>query len=109
MRESSTLPNVEKALMAEAERITTNMQNRVRALEAEFADVERRDVYLEAELQAAQASRERSAKFTARIGRNYQCPSCWVRDGTNFAIRAVPSRNEDHLLRCDRCGRDWVV
>jgi hypothetical protein len=97
--------DVEKALVAEAQRIVTNMQNRVRALEAELAGGERGDVYLGAQLHAMHASRERLASFAARIGGNYQCPRCWVRDGTKRTVRAVPSPNEDDLLRCDRCGR----
>lgn len=101
--------DVKKALVAEAERIAANVQHRVRALEVEFADLERRDIYLDAERVAAKAARERLGRFAARIGRNFQCPRCWVRDGARHTVRAVPSPSDNDLLRCDRCGGDWVV
>jgi hypothetical protein len=103
------MPDLEKALMAEAEHIAANMQVRTRTLEAELADIERRKAHLEAELQAAAGSRERLARFQSRIGRNYQCPRCWVPDATNYTVRAIPSPNENDLLRCDRCGGDWEI
>jgi hypothetical protein len=102
------MPDVVKALVAKAEQIASTMQNRVRILEAARADLERSNAP-EVDLQAANVLRERLANFEARIGRNYQCPRCWVRDGTNYTIRAVPSPNQDDVLRCDRCGGDWVV
>ena len=104
-----TMPDVEKALVAEAEYIASNMQNHVRTLEAELAHVDDLKAHLEAGLHAAKLARERLASFQARIGRNYQCPRCWVRDGTNHKVRAVPNPNGDDLLRCDRCGGDWVI
>ena len=101
--------DIEKALVSEAEQIASNMDSRARALEEELGEIEHRKMHVEAELNAANLSQKRLTSFQARIGRNFQCPRCWVRDGTNHTVRAIPSPNEDNLLRCDRCGENWSV
>ena len=101
--------DIEKALVSEAEQIASNMDSRARALEEELGEIEHRKMHVEAELNTAKLSHKRLPSFQARIGRNFQCPRCWVRDGTNHAVRAIPSPNEDNLLRCDRCGENWSV
>ena len=82
--------DVKMALAAEAERIASNMQGRIRTLESELPIFSGAKSHLEAELLAAHASCERLTSFHARIGRNYQCPRCWVRDGTNHTVRGGP-------------------
>ncbi len=54
--------SVEKALEAEAERLTEHMVDRLRA---------------------------RLFSFKARRGEDFQCPRCWMRDGTTFALREI--------------------
>ena len=100
---------VEKALVAAAERIGSHVHSHVRTLEGDLEELAHRKARLEAELHAATTSCERLAHFQARIGRNYQCPKCWVRDGMNHTVRAVPSHNEADVFRCDRCGGNWIV
>ena len=101
--------DIEKALVSEAEQIASNMDSRARALEEELGEIEHRKMHVEAELNAAKLSHKRLPSFQARIGRNFQCPRCWVRDETRFKIRPIPSCGDNDVLRCDRCGSDWAI
>ncbi len=69
--------SIEKTLEAETQRLTTSMTDRLR---------------------------NRLSSFKARIGRDFQCPHCWLRDEARFALRETADAVNGSVLRCDRCG-----
>lgn len=98
-----------EALISAAEDIASKAHRRVRALEAELTDTPHHKEHVEAALREAKLTDERLSNYQARTDRNYQCPRCWVRDGARFKVRPVPSSSANDVLRCDRCGSDWIM
>lgn len=55
-------------------------------------------------------ARIRSLNYQPRLNHTqFRCPRCHVRDGFMAALHAVPGTDEYDLLRCDRCGGDFLI
>lgn len=54
----------------------------------------------------------RARTYQPKVGRDFQCPRCWVRNGQRSSLRCVPSGTDEHdLLVCNNqaCGAEVVV
>ena len=92
-----------------AEEIVQHMEARRSALQAELAKIEARKREIDLALRATKLGRERLANFQIKIGPDYQCPSCWVRNEQRTTLSAIPSDTKDNLYRCDDRTCDQVV
>ena len=71
---------------------------RYRELEREKAEVENK----EPSLQAAALRADKPLPERA-------CPRCWIWDGELVELTPMPSRTDDDLFRCSRCGDEFSV
>ena len=61
-----------------ATRFAVGLHQRATQLQTELAEVEARKAALQTELDAARLSQQRLMNFEPQIGRDFQCPRCWV-------------------------------
>lgn len=101
--------SIETILMSEAEYIVQHTQGDARAFEAQLLEIEKRKSEIEARLDKAKLAQKRLQDFRPRIGRDFQCPRCWVQNETRSALTAVPSSTGDDILRCHTCGADYLI
>jgi len=92
-----------KELIAEAARLAERCQARVPALERELREIKARAAKIEAELQAATIYHQRFFDFQPEIGRDLQCPQCWVRDGIRSRLVPGTGTDRDDIYRCAAC------
>jgi hypothetical protein len=92
-----------EALIAEAARVAERCQTRAPALERELREIKARKAKIEAELQAATLYRQRLSGFQPEIGRDLQCPQCWVRDGIRSRLVPGTGTDRDGIYRCTAC------
>lgn len=98
-----------KALSEKAAAIAEQLYGSVPALEAELREIEKRKLEIESKLDAAHLARKRAIEFINKVGPDYQCPRCWVRDKNRSTISPLPSNTKDNLFACDTCGLDVQV
>ena len=98
-----------KELIAEAARIAERCQAHVPALERELRETEVRKAKIEAELRAATLYHQRFFDFQPEIGRDLQCPQCWVRDGIRSRLVPGIGTDREDIYRCDACGFQFTA
>ena len=84
--------------------IANNALERAKQLEPERAEIQMRLKTIEAMLDSASLCHERARNFVAQVGRDYQCPRCWIIHEAKTALTPIPSDTKDDRFRCDRCG-----
>jgi hypothetical protein len=89
--------------------LVADLENRRPALEAELQKIKTRERDIDAELRATHLGRKRLGEFAVKIGMDYQCPRCWVRDETRTTLRPVSSKTKDDHFACDTCGLDVLI
>lgn len=47
--------------------------------------------------------------YRSRVGQDYQCPCCWIRDDAHSALVAVPGTEREDKFRCYTCGAGYLV
>jgi hypothetical protein len=93
-------------LMAEAQDIaSTLLQRRDDALQAKLLELEKEKATIVTERKSIGLAQNRALTFKPRIGPDYQCPACWVKDEKQSRIDFVADASGDHA-RCDVCGFD---
>ena len=95
------------ALTEEAAEAVRGLQSQSRRWEAELLRLEKRKAEIEAKLEAARRAQQRFFDYRPRIGRGFQCPRCWIRNGVRATLAPVP--DEQDIMRCHTCEADWVV
>ena len=71
--------------------IANNTLERAKRLEPERAEIQTRLKIIEATIQSASLCHERARNFVAQVGRDYQCPRCWILRETKTALTPIPS------------------
>jgi hypothetical protein len=84
--------------------IANNTLGRAKSLEPERLQIQMRLKEIEATLASASLCHERARNFVAQMGRDYQCPRCWILHEAKVSLTPVPSDTKDDRFRCDRCG-----
>ena len=51
----------------------------------------------------------RALGYKARIGADYQCPWCFIKDGERTPLDPIPTGTRDDAFGCDRCGSDYLI
>ena len=98
-----------QALAEEAEYAARTVEGRSRQLETELREVEKRKAEIDTQLQAARSSQKRLLNYQPRIGRDYQCPRCWITNEIRSALSPIPGTSEHDIMRCHACGMDVVI
>ena len=100
------MTSIAMLLMAEAQDIASNLlQRRDDELQAKLLELEKEKATIEAERKSIGLAPNRALMFKPRIGLDYQCPACWVKDEKQSRIDFVADASGDHA-RCDVCGFD---
>lgn len=83
--------------------IANNTLERAKRLEPERDKIQTRLKIIEATIQSASLCHERRRNFVAQVGRDFQCPRCWVLDEAKATLTPVPSDTKNDRFRCSRC------
>lgn len=101
--------NIEQALQQALTELERELQSKKSAFAKELADIEARRTELIAELDAISSFPERRRSFVSRLGRDYQCPRCWIVKESESSMRPVPNSTDDDYFECRVCGYELVV
>jgi hypothetical protein len=99
------------ALIEEAQRVASGADGRARDLQSELDDIEAKKLAVDAELKRAKGEVERLLNYQPCIGRDFQCPRCWVRDEIRSPLIPVTGTDPSQFdtLRCRACLADWLI
>ena len=99
----------EKTFREYAEEIANRVQSRASRLEREIFDLEKTAAKKKAELNSANAHK-RLANYQVQIGRDYQCPRCWIEREITASLRAIGGSTEtEEFFRCNKCDERLPV
>ena len=84
--------NIAAALQSLANRLFANAGAEVERCQREVSEAQKRLDDLAAKLKLAKAAVDRRDDFQPLIGSNYQCPYCWINDGTRAPLALIPTR-----------------
>lgn len=101
--------NIAEYLANEAEDEARRIRNRMAALDAELREVEAKKAEIEAKRRLARGAAQRFLNYQPRIGPDYQCPCCWVRDEVRSTLSPIPGTDEHDIMRCRACGTDHHI
>ena len=101
--------SIEAVLAVKAREIATEVESSARALNPELREIEKRKREIDAKLDAAHRAVKRSIDFKVRIGSDFQCPGCWVRDKVRSTLTPIPGTKHADIMRCHTCGLDLII
>jgi hypothetical protein len=88
-----------------ATRFAVALHSRTSQLQADLAEVEARKAAIETELKAAGFSEDRLMRFEPQIGRDYQCPRCWIDHEKRSVLSPIGGgTSREDFWRCRTCG-----
>lgn len=96
--------DVSTALMEVATELTALSQTRLRQTNEEIED-------LQAQLRQLKAQRDGQLDaYQPKVGTDYLCPNCWIKDGQRSTLTPIPfERADEDIMRCPTCGRDFGI
>ena len=80
-----------ESLWSEAEQISLKVQRRAQTIKARLDEIERQKAAIEAELYSTDSVLQRAVNFRPCIGRDFQCPRCWIRNEARSALHPFPA------------------
>lgn len=88
-----------------ATRFAVSLHGRTTQLQAELAEVEARKAKIQAQLDVARLSENRLMRFEPQVGRDFQCPRCWIENEKRSVLSPMKggTRLED-FWQCSACG-----
>jgi hypothetical protein len=102
---------IERELARIAQALATSLEGRQARLEQEIIDLQKETAKKQAALDAARIAPKRLTDFRVTLGRDFQCPYCWVEHGVRSSLRAVghPSGGNADIdyFRCNACERGF--
>jgi hypothetical protein len=101
--------NIEQALQQALTDLERELQSKKSAFARELGEIDARRTQLIAELDAIGRLPERRRSFVSRIGRDYQCPCCWIVKESESSIQPVASSTDDDHFECRACGYKLLV
>ena len=85
--------------------IANHTLQRAQSLKPERLKIEKRLQEIEAVMDAAHLCHQRARDFSPDVGRNLQCPCCWILHEAKATLTPIPSDTKDDAFRCDACGQ----
>lgn len=103
--------DVATALIEEAQRVADGADNRARQFQAELDDIEAKKLAVDAALKRAKGEAERLLNYQPCIGRDFQCPRCWIRDEVRSSLFPIMGADPSQYdtMRCRTCSTDWLI
>ena len=83
--------NIAAVVQSLADRLVANAGAEVERCQREVSEAQKRLDGLATKLN----------DFQPLIGGHYQCPYCWINDGTRASLTLIP----DDMFRCEECDR----
>lgn len=77
-------------------------------LQQEILDAELHIKKLKLQLESSRSAHQRSRDFSPMLGRDLQCPDCWVTRSIRSPLRPVPSEDRNDVFVCDMCNEEFV-
>jgi hypothetical protein len=94
----------ENRLLEIATDIARHSHQQKTVLEREILGLEAQLAQKKFALDAANLALDRLANLKVKIGGDYQCPSCWVKDETRSVLKPVGGgTSAEDYFRCPRC------
>ncbi len=93
--------NIAAVVQSLADRLVANAGAEVERCQREVSEAQKRLDGLAAKLSVAKSAVGRRNDFQPLIGGHYQCPYCWINDGTRASLTLIP----DDMFRCEECDR----
>lgn len=92
-------------ISAVATELAGHAQGRAFRLQEQKFEIETRLREIEAQLHAANLAYDRLASFQPEIGRDFQCPRCWIEHETRAVLAPIGggTRHAD-FFRCETCA-----
>jgi hypothetical protein len=93
--------NIAAVVQSLADRLVANAGAEVERCQREVSEAQKRLDGLATKLSVAKSAVGRRNDFQPLIGGHYQCPYCWINDGTRASLTLIP----DDMFRCEECDR----
>ena len=93
--------NIAAVVQSLADRLVANAGAEVERCQREVSEAQKRLDGLATKLNVAKSAVDRRNDFQPLIGSHYQCPYCWINDGTRSSLTLIP----DDMFRCEECDR----
>jgi rubredoxin len=89
----------------QATRIAVALHSQSEQLKTALTEIEARKASIAAALKAASLSEDRLMRFEPQIGRDFQCPRCWIEHEKRSVLSAIGGgTNREDFWRCSACG-----
>ena len=104
------MDEVEIALSDVAKELAALSPARLAQTDAEIAELEQQLEQLKAQRDGQIHAHTRLDAYRPKVGVDYRCPNCWIRDGQQSLLKPIPlERPDQDILRCHTCGRDFGI
>ena len=110
------ISQVSKALSKHAEKMATDLDDRLPDLDARYFYLKAQETDVAAELASVEIERriarsalQRFRDYVAFISPDFQCPRCWVYEKNRVRMESVISGDNSDVMRCLGCTTDFMV
>ena len=77
-------------------------------LQQEIDEAELHIKQLKLQLESSRSARQRSLNFSPTLGRDFQCPDCWVSRNIKSSLMPIPSEDQSDKFVCNTCNEEFV-
>lgn len=96
-------------LAQQAQQIAHDLERGEARLNAKIADLNRELAEVEAKRKSARRATQRLLNYPILIGRQFQCPSCWIHDEARSSLTSPRGTDDHDIMRCRACGWELIV
>jgi predicted RNA-binding Zn-ribbon protein involved in translation (DUF1610 family) len=100
--------NTEGELERFAKAIAVALERQASSLLSQLEELEAQKRKLQMQLDTTRRAVKRAGYFQSRIGSEFQCPSCWVKNVTRTALTSVAGTHGNFFV-CKACGSDYTI
>ena len=101
--------DTDEGLRQAAHELASNAERRTTALERDLFELERTAMAKRTALREALLAQARLGSFSAQVRGDYQCPRCWIEEGSRSPLRPIVGKDTKDSLRCGNCGSEFAA